>query len=265
MIPVAAKLFLGGLGLAGLVALTSSKTASAAPAKAMPAELVQRMVNALASGNPAAMRALASELRALGYIHEAEQLEAKATEIERQQAQSQPRPPMPKPPATPAAKPPAKPAAATPAPAAGGPVQDGKQLLAARLVREFAKGQAPAATIKAFQLQEGLTADGIYGPKTATALIKYGFVPPTPVSWPKANAEAAKTAYIALLAAQSQRDPVRFEEWRIAMGKIRKGAGPGQFVNPDPKVPLTSQEVANVQGLSYELAMQSARDEMTRR
>ena len=178
------------------------------------------------------MRKVASECRALGYIHEAEQLEAKALEVERAQAaanqkpppaSSAPRPPMPKPPSSTSSPkpPPAKP------PTSSGPVTDARQLLAAELVRAFAKGQAPKDVIKRFQLQEGLTADGIYGPKTAAALIKYGYVPPTPVSWPKQGTEAAKTAYIALLAAKSNDDPVRAEEWRKAMGKIRAGAGPG--------------------------------------
>lgn len=250
MIPLAAKLLLGGLGLGALIALTQG-TASAAPAQAMPADLVARMVKVLASGDPAAMRALALELRQRGYIHEAEQLEAKAAELERASAK-------PPPVASPA------PAAAASSSGAGA-VSDSKQLLAARLVRELGKGQAPAATIRAFQLQEGLAVDGLYGPKTAAALIKYGFVPPTPVSWPKATAEAAKTAYLALLNAKSQEDPVRFEEWRIAMGKVRKGSGPGKLVNPDPTKPLTPQERTNVENLVYQTSLDSARSEMTRR
>lgn len=252
---VTRNILLGGLGLGGLVALLagSAGSASAAPAKAFPAELVARTVDAIASGDPARMRSLAAELRALGYLHEAEQLEAKAQEVERQGRIIEPKP------------------GAGGGGGGGGRIieppdksDEERQELAARLVREFSKGQAPASTIRAFQLQEGLPIDGIYGPKTAAALIKYGFVPPTPTSWPKATAEASKTAYIALLASQSQVDPVRAEEWRIAMGKIRKGSGPGAFVSSN-KLPLTEQEKKNIEAINYITAIDSAREEMTRR
>lgn len=257
MNPVTRNILIGGLGLGGLVALlagTERPASAAPPAKAFPAELVARTVDAIASGDPARMRTLAAELRALGYLHEAEQLETKAQEVERA-----------------AAKPKPGGASGGAGGAGSGPIieppdksDEERQELAARLVREFAKGQAPASTIRAFQLQEGLPIDGIYGPKTAAALIKYGFVPPTPTSWPKATAEASKTAYIALLAAQSQSDPVRAEEWRIAMGKIRKGSGPGAFVSSN-RLPLTAQEKTNIDALNYMTAIDSARDEMTRR
>lgn len=211
MIPLAAKLIIGGLGFAGLLALGSS-SASAKPAGAssgIPSDLAQRMVTALALGDPAKLRAVASELRARGFNADAEKLEAEAAKIEAggkpsvtpPSSSAGTKPPASSPPTT------ASPPGALPGTTAG-PVTDAKQLAAAAVART----PKDATKVRAFQTQEGLVSDGKYGPKSATALIKYGFVPPTPLAWPSDN-NASRNLYVALLKAQADKDPVRREEW----------------------------------------------------
>jgi len=72
--------------------------------------------------------------------------------------------------------------------------------------------------IKEFQNNEGLTADGLYGPDTAEALIDYGFVPGAPWIWPKPQSES-KAEWRALTAAWAVKDPQRAEEW-LAAGDV---------------------------------------------
>lgn len=213
MIPLAAKALLGGLGLAGLLALAGSKPASAAPAGggALPSDLVSRMVAALASKDPAAMRTLARELRGRGFNDDAAKLEAAAQLLEGkgQGGGSSSSSSSSSPPST-----------SPGTPAAPGPVSDAKQLLAAAVANSITTGKPDVQKLRLFQTQEGLTPDGVYGPKTATALIKYGIVPPTPTAWPKANAAAAKSAYVGLLKLQADKDPLRREEWLQAAGAV---------------------------------------------
>lgn len=202
MAPIALKALLGGLGLAGLVALASSSKAAPKTGEVLPSDVVSRMVSVLASKDPAAMRALASELRARGFIVEAQQLEAAAAALD------------------------GKPATTTPG-AGAGPVQDQKQLLAAAVVRSIANGKLDVAKLRAFQVQEGLTPDGLYGPKSATALIKYGFVPPTPTAWPAgADGPKARAAYSLLLRTQADKDQVRREEWLLAAAAVEPKPAP---------------------------------------
>jgi len=214
MIPLAVKLLIGGLGFAGLLALGTS-TASAKPSGAsggIPSDLAQRMVTALALGDPAKLRVVASELRARGFNADADKLDAEAAKIEAggkpsvtPPSSSTGKPPASSPPTT--ASPPPQQPGALPGTTAG-PVTDAKQLAAAAVAR----APKDATKVRAFQTQEGLVSDGKYGPKSATALIKYGFVPPTPIAWPNDN-NASRALYIALLKAQADKDPVRREEW----------------------------------------------------
>ncbi len=91
--------------------------------------------------------------------------------------------------------------------------------------------------VKQFQKQEGLVADGAYGPKSAIAFIKYGIVPATPRVWPKANAAAAKTAYAAVLISQAKSDPTRAEEWLQAANAVSTSppkAAPAAAKKPVP-------------------------------
>ena len=219
MLPLVAKALIGGLGLAGLLALASSKPAHAAPktGEALPSDVVSRMVKALASGDPAVMRALASELRRRNFTKEADELEEMARKVE-------------------AAKGGSSSSGSSATPGAGqGPVTDSKQLLAADVVRSLTSGALDRTKLKAFQLQEGLKADGVYGPQSATALIKYGFVPPTPQAWPKGQEAKAKAAYVTLLKLQAEKDSLRREEWLQAAALVgAPNASPNAASAPKP-------------------------------
>ncbi len=225
MLPVAAKVLVGLLFGGGLLALASSsaKAAQAGPGEQLPADLASRVVMALASKDPRVMRAVAAQLRSRGFGPQADKLEAAAAVLERNQAAGTA-------PGSGTTSPAPASSSAGSVPVAGsGPVTDAKQLLAAAVVRSITSGKPDVQKLRTFQTQEGLTPDGAYGPKTATSLIKYGFVPPTPTAWPKANAAAAKTAYAALLRVQADQDPLRREEWlqaAAAVGAPSSSSGP---------------------------------------
>lgn len=79
------------------------------------------------------------------------------------------------------------------------------------LVSRYQKAVEPAAG----------KVDGLYGPKTAASLIALGYVPPTPLYWPRTNRTAAKSAYKSLLLEQSKQDGPRSEEWLAAAGMVK--------------------------------------------
>jgi peptidoglycan hydrolase-like protein with peptidoglycan-binding domain len=151
------------------------------------------MVAALALGDPAQLRKVAGELRAHGFTKDAEKLEAEATKIEKAKASGS---------SSSSSGPGVFPGTSA------GPETNPKQLTAAAVAR----APSDATKVRPFQTQEGLAADGKYGPKTAIALIKYGFVPPTPLYWPS-DGGAARAAYIAALKTKAAEDDVRREEW----------------------------------------------------
>ncbi len=274
MLPLAAKFLLGGLGVAALAAVASGGTAKADSLAPMPAELVDRMVAALARKDPRELRMLAGELRALGYPEQAQSLIAAAVELEKAQGKPQ----TGKPPAagSSAPRPQIVPAAGggytlpstapiSPLGTPTGPVQDARQLLAAEVARSALKTGTPdAALVRKFQLQEGLTVDGKWGPKSAVSIIKYGIIPPTPKVWPKANASAAQEAYFVLLRRQSETDPARKEEWLAAARKIatiQKSAGTQQIVALAPTAPVFAQVAPGMS--AAEFALQSGLKDMS--
>lgn len=71
-------------------------------------------------------------------------------------------------------------------------------------------------TIKAYQTEQGLKPDGLYGPDTAESLIQYGFVPASPWIWPKSGASQAKADWRDLTQDMANRDPQRADEWAEA-------------------------------------------------
>lgn len=68
-------------------------------------------------------------------------------------------------------------------------------------------------TIRAYQTEQGLKPDGLYGPNTAESLIPFGFVPETPWIWPRNNTSQAKRDWKELTADMAEQDPQRAEEW----------------------------------------------------
>lgn len=64
--------------------------------------------------------------------------------------------------------------------------------------------------VKRFQAQEKLTADGNYGPGTATRVLqRYGIVPVVPFYWSKNNWKTQKKAFIAFVNSYATGDPER--------------------------------------------------------
>lgn len=59
----------------------------------------------------------------------------------------------------------------------------------------------------------GVTADGKYGPGTASALVAFGIIPPAPFYWSPTNSTAQIRDYAALLKAQAVKDPARAAAW----------------------------------------------------
>jgi hypothetical protein len=217
----------------------------AAASDLLPDHLLKAMQAAVAVGDPTQLRALAARLRQEGFSASASDLDALASEIERELRQAMPA-------AAPAA--PAAPAPAAPeytAKSPGLPVAeprqktivldevtvtarpvseqppDGEQLLAGQLalmLRSRGKGREDRAMVKRFQSlnPEAGKADGLYGPKTARVLgDQYGIVPPTPFYWPAVNAVAAKADYRAWLVSRARRDAPRAQEWEAAAKAVR--------------------------------------------
>lgn len=98
---------------------------------------------------------------------------------------------------------------------------DVAQRMAANLAakKPWAEDQA---LVKKFQTQEGLKADGLYGPGTATRLgQQYGIIPPKPYYWSKNTSlvPQQKAEYRAAMTALSVKDPVRATQW-LAAGNV---------------------------------------------
>src|SRR5262249_3834820 len=89
-------------------------------------------------------------------------------------------------------------------------------------LRSATVGKEDRNRVKAFQSQEHLKADGLYGPQTALAVASYNIVPVKPFYWPRTNADAAKKGYAEamLIHAQSSGDPIQAALWKQASAKV---------------------------------------------
>lgn len=129
------------------------------------ASVAERMANAISMG-PEAMRATANELRREGNASAADELLSRIT------AQSAGLPPV----VTQTSSGPV--VAPAPVVLADAPAKLRAQTLTAAL-KAFAP-QRDDARVTAYQQQEGLTADGLYGPDTASAVARAGVIPVPP-------------------------------------------------------------------------------------
>lgn len=68
------------------------------------------------------------------------------------------------------------------------------------------KGAENKRLLASYQVQEGVKADGLYGPGTALTFLKYAIVPVPPFYWP-ANAASAKRIYIDSIKAVAKSNP----------------------------------------------------------
>lgn len=202
---------LGLLLLLG-VGLALSKSTPKVDTTGMPAALVKEVNAAVESAEPGVMRQVAAKIRKAGFPVAATSLEAAANDVE-------------------AAinKVPATRAGVNPAPKADDPEARALAGRLAGLLSGMSAAEARTADavknlVLAFQGQEKKrrfyigNLDGLYGPKTALALVQdHGIVPPPPLFWPQKTVAASQAAYKQVLGQYMAADPQRAEEWAQAM------------------------------------------------
>lgn len=243
----ALPLAFGAVVLAGLgIALAQGSAGASSPAGSgqprvqrtsttgdPPKDVLDQIVAAVKSRDPAKMRKTADDLDAKGYPIQADDLR-KAADIAaflNSTGLSMPSAsPAPTDPSVQGDVPqhgPARPKAWSPAPGLIGEMEpeidvNRGRLIAQRLVREMEKprGEEDRDVVRAFQVANGLKASGNYTPATAMALaVKFGLVPPAPY-WPKNGRVKARKNYVGLLRQLAERDPQRAEEWQLAAEEI---------------------------------------------
>jgi hypothetical protein len=251
MLALMPKLLAGGLAL-GLAVAAASKAKADTPD--LPPALYNAMVQAVASRDPGVMRAVATKLESLGFALPASDLRRTADEVDAENQMARTTAVlMPTAPAAPVAGTPNVSPSGVITPVAAvspGTAASPAQVLAAKVslnLHNTVPGRENKDLLKQFQKQEGLVADGAYGPKSAIAFIKYGIVPATPRVWPKADASTAKAAYAAVLRSQAASDPTRAEEWTQAANAVgtvgtKAPAAPAKKPVPLPKAKDYTQD-----------------------
>ncbi|HET9930202.1 MAG TPA: hypothetical protein VFQ35_05935 [Polyangiaceae bacterium] len=186
-----------------------------------------RILDALSRNSPDALMQIANEMDAAGLKTEAAALRVTASALRTvgtvAPSTAVPNPPIVTPPQIvlpPVVTPPVGPSPVPLPP--GNPItsQQAQRLALAQQVamhlQNTSRYKEDQALVKAFQSQEGLVVDGLYGYKSALALVSYGIVPPRPFYWRSSSAKADKSAYSKALIAQSVADPARAADWRAA-------------------------------------------------
>lgn len=198
------------------------------------ADLQSRIAIALASGSSRDIRALASALRSAGFIQIADQLDARALEIETAASVPQPSLPFPLPAPVPAPRP-AVPVQTVPPivipgtavsppiviPVPPAPVDPQVALALEAKADLIAKPKtgvlgSPNSMLQLFQKEEGLVADGLYGPKSGIAMAEHGVIPPIPRQYHTKTKTADKAKYREQILEFAARDPARRSEWLLA-------------------------------------------------
>lgn len=234
---------IGVLALAGIGVAIASSSGSTPEAKPPPARgqtasttgdppksVVDVIVAAVASKDPAKMRQVADQIDAQGYPVQADDLRKAADIAAFLKSTGLTMPTSGEPPKKLQGDElagPSRPRAWSPAPGLIDPMEpepevNVKRLLAQRVVTEMEKprGTENRDAVRAFQAANGLKASGNYTPATAMCVaVSYGLVPPTPY-WPAKGRVKARTNYVALLHQLADRDPQRAEEWTRAAQEI---------------------------------------------
>jgi hypothetical protein len=238
-----------GAGVLALLASSSAKpktTTPAAKAKPVATDFQGRIADALSRGDAAALLVIANDMQAAGLIAEAEALRVSALNLQALGALLPPAVPG-KPPSSPG-QPAIVPSAAVPNPPAQFPpvlpgtnvvlppvvmpstvplpagesisAEQQKRLAVAQAaamnLRNTSRYQESKTLIKTFQAQEGLVIDGLYGPKSALAMARYGVVPPRPRYWSSKTMKADKVSYSAAMLGYAATDPTRAADWTAA-------------------------------------------------
>jgi hypothetical protein len=190
-------------------------------AESPPQPVVDRIVHALSTSDPAQMRAEATQLESEGWVLQADDLRKAADLIALTKGNPQvagdalhaPRRPRPY-----------SPLPGLMAPAVAPLELDQKRLQAQALIRDLEKhprGKEDRALVRAFQEANGLRESGNYTPEVALTLaVAYGLVPPEPY-WPTKGRKRAKDNYRAKLQAIADADPQRAEEFTEAAKGIK--------------------------------------------
>ena len=240
-------------GAGFLLLLASSKgkpkattTPGASNAKPAATDFQGRISDALARGDADGLLLIANDMQAAGLITEAEALRVTALNLRALGAMLPPAVPgkatsspgipaivpsaaVPNPPAafppklapTNVVLPPVVMPSTVPLPA-GVPISAEQQRrlavaqAAAMNLRNTSRYQEDKALIKSFQSQEGLVVDGLYGPKSALAMARYGVVPPRPRYWSAKTMQADKANYTKAMVAFAATDPSRAADWTAA-------------------------------------------------
>lgn len=238
-------------GAAWLLLGSSSKPAAAKPTTPRPngaaASFQARIADALSRGDANELHQIANEMQAQGRTAEAEALRASATALQSMGAIGRPGSTSPTSPGQPVLTPspaiPSPPIATTPKPPSvtlpqvvipqvvipsATPIPPGVSITPEQQER-LARAQSTAMhlrnssrykedknLVKAFQQQEGLVADGLYGPKSGLALSYYGIVPPRPFYWSSKTMKADKADYTSKMLEHAKLDPARAADWTAA-------------------------------------------------
>lgn len=74
--------------------------------------------------------------------------------------------------------------------------------------------------VKAYQAAMGVTADGLYGVGSASAIMQNGFVPVVPLYWSSTNAATQKKNFTNLVQSFAAADPQRAAQWSALLADI---------------------------------------------
>lgn len=229
-------LAIGGAAAVAVVFFIATKhqgTAAASPAgsakpktsaESPPQPIVDRIVRALSTSDPAVMRAEATQLESEGWVLQADDLRKAADLIALTKGTTTTQKL-----AGDALHAPRRPRPYSPLPglmaAAVAPLElDPKRLQAQALIRDLEKhprGQEDRALVHAFQEANGLRESGNYTPEVGLKLaFSYGLVPPEPY-WPTKGRKRAKDNFRAKLLEIAAADPQRAEEFTEAARSIK--------------------------------------------
>ncbi len=212
---------------------------SAAACEAAANEIEDKLPSLTGDARSLALQAIAA-LRAEAQSLRADSLAAKATPppivvpgLRLPPPPEPPPPPVKPPPAVPPVAPAATPAQVSAAEAAAAVELARRKAVAAALDAHLdalvakwglpgARNKEDKAQVTAYQRQEGLTADGLYGVGTGLSLIKYGLIPSKPFYFskdPKKTAEA-KARWLKTITDMAASDPARSAQW-LAVADVR--------------------------------------------
>lgn len=83
-------------------------------------------------------------------------------------------------------------------------------------IRNTSRYKENPELVKQFQADQGLVADGKYGPKTGYALAELGVVPPRPRYWASKTVKVDKPTWTRRMLAYAATDPARAADWTAA-------------------------------------------------